>query len=519
MDATQTLDLNTALDRTVLEHGTRAALAFPAGDGTDALWTYDQLRDKVLRAAAVFRRAGIGRGDRVAILHRNDPAFITAYFGLTRLGAVAVPINFMIQNPEELRYMLDHCGAKGLVTQNDLLPGVRAARTFLPSLASVWTTDMEPAEDAASFWPALAAHGPLPAAAEAQVEPDETVAILYTSGTTGVPKGVMMTHRNLVSNCAAAAERLRMSADDVAMAVLPMFHTFCWTCCVLTPLTLGGKIVIGTQIAPPLPWLEAAGRHGATILAAVPPVWVLLSKNAVLQAAIRERGLFARVRLCISGAAPLSTATHDDMKRAFGLEITEGYGLTETSPVATMNVVGAPRVGSVGLPVSGVAIRLAADGEVEIKGPNVMKGYFQDPEATAAAIDEDGWFKSGDLGSIDEDGALRIHDRKKDMIIVKGLKVFSAQVEKALLTHPDAREAAVIGVPDAAGDERVKAFVVLAEGSAADTAALHRHCRENLDAYKRPREIEVVAELPKNAMKKTLKRLLREREVAKRSAA
>ena len=208
------------------------------------------------------------------------------------------------------------------------------------------------------------------------------------------------------------------------------------------------------------------------------------------------------------------------------MDILEGYGLTETSPVVSVNTPERSRLGSAGRPIDGVRLRIVDDqgrelpsgqeGEICVAGPGVMKGYFGRPQETRDVLSEEGWLKTGDIGLIDGEGYLRIRDRKKDMIIIKGLKVFSAQVEEEILSHPDVEEAAVIGVPDEAGDELIKAYAVLKPGAAADKAALMRHCRQRLDAYKRPRDIEIVPELPKNAIQKVLKRVLRQREIEKR---
>ncbi|MFH1725848.1 MAG: long-chain-fatty-acid--CoA ligase [Elusimicrobiota bacterium] len=550
------MNLNTFLDDTAAKHPGRTALVYPSGpDGGESSLSYRELRRSVLRAAEAFRSKGIRRGDCVAIVHRNDPAFILAYLGLARLAAVAVPINFMVKKAEELRFMLDHCGAKGVVTQREFLKGLLKARESLPGLKDVWVTDLKTKEEqnqetaspprsearprggradtgdagtgVASFWPFIESHEPFEGGAE--IAGDTTASILYTSGTTGVPKGVMLTHANLTSNCDASIRAMAMSEKDVTITLLPMFHTFAWTACVLIPLRLGAKNVITASVTPPKPWLKQMGRHKVTIFAAVPQLYAVLAKQAAgLKGLILRYWFFRKVRICVSGAAPLSPATLQDFKRAFGRDIIEGYGLTETSPVATINPPGRPKAGSVGLPIQDVSIRIVddagrelpggAEGEILIKGPNVMKGYYDNEEATRQAVSPDGWLKTGDIGLIDEDGYLFIRDRKKDMIIIKGLKVFSAQIEASLLSHPDIQEAAVIGVPDASGDERIKAFVVLREGAQAGTSELHKFCRQKFDPYKRPRDIEIMSELPKNALQKILKRVLRQKELEKRKA-
>lgn len=528
------MTLNDALDQTAARRPHAPALVY-VKDGAEETLQFAALRHLVLRAAAAFRSVGVGKGDHVAIVHRNDPAFVVAYLGLSRIGAVAVPINFMISKPSELAYMLGHCRAKGVVTQREFLKGVLGAREECPGVAHVWTTDErrgrgdrrgEPNSGATeNFWDFVESFPPQEESAE--VLASDVAAVLYTSGTTGRPKGVMLTHANLVSNVRSSIEAMRLTESDVSLTILPMFHTFAWTACVLIPLFLGAKNVVVSSLTPPKPWLQLMGRHGVTIFAAVPQVYSLLAKQAVgLKKWVLRWLFFRKVRIAVSGSAPLAVATLDEFEAALGLRIVEGYGLTETSPVATINPLGRQKAGSVGLPIRDVSVRIVDDsgrelaqgeeGEICIKGPNVMKGYLHDPEATRQAVTEDGWFKTGDVGIVDPDGFVHIRDRKKDMIIVKGLKVFSAQVEQALAAHPDVAESAVVGIPEADNDERIKAFVVLRDGAAADTAELHRFAREKLDAYKRPRDFEIVKELPKNALQKVLKRVLRDAELAKK---
>jgi len=462
-------------------------------------------------------------------VHRNGIPFVATYFALARLGAVAVPINFMVQKPDELAHMLNDCRAVAAVTQQEFLPGLRAAALRAPHLRSLWVSDWEegdvPGPGARPFAELLKAGARrLPQAA---VSEHDVAGILYTSGTTGAPKGVMLTHRNLVTNCAAAAAHMRLRRRDVALCILPMFHAFAWTANVLAPMHAGLKVVVAPSVTPARPWLKLMARHGVTFFTAIPPLFAVLAKEAVgVKRVLLRWWFFRRVRLAVSGAAPLNAEVRRRFESAFNVPICEGYGLTETSPIATINPPDRRRPGTVGVPISGVRVKVAdaqgralpqgADGEICIQGDCVMKGYHNHPEAARAAFTADGWLKTGDVGCLDTDGYLTIKDRLKDMIVVKGLKVFPAQVEAALSEHPAVAEAAVIGVPDAAGDEIIKAFVVLRQGAAADRAALLRHCRHRLDGYKRPRDVEIVAELPKNALNKVSKGFLRQRELARR---
>ena len=514
--------LNDLLDDTAARKGRKTALVFPGG-----AMTFSDLRAGVLRAASGFGARGIGKGDRVAVLLRNSPEFIIAYFGLSRLGAAAVPINFMVQKADELAYMLADCSAKGAVTQEEFLRGLLEARKKLPGLKSVWACDTEDPSQGVEDFHKFLAGAPAGAPPDASVSGDDVAAILYTSGTTGSSKGVMLTHSNFVSNCEASIAALHPAESDVCLTLLPLFHTFSWTSCALVSLRMGLKNILVPSITPPAPWLKQMGRHRVTIFVAVPQIYAVLAKVATgFKRLILRYWFFRGVRLAVSGAAPLSRGVFGSFREVLGVRILEGYGLTETSPIVTVNPPGNRRWGSVGLPIKDVRLKIVMDdgsqaaageeGEVCVKGPNVMKGYLNRFEDTKAAFTADGWLKTGDIGVLDEDGYLHLHDRKKDMIIVKGLKVFSAQVEAALLEHPGIEEAAVIGVPDETGNETIKAFVVPRKDAAVDKAELLRHCRSKLDPYKRPRDIEIVESLPKNALQKVLKRVLRQQELDKR---
>ena len=518
--------LNALLDRSAQEGGGKTALVF-----NDLEMSFLDLRREVLEISDGLRRAGVVKGDRIAIVHRNAPEFIVAYFAVNRLGAIAVPINFMVQKADELAYMLGDCGAKGVFTQADFLPGLTAAAAKCGSLKALWVTDLTSAPtDLVRPYRELRREVFTDDHVDPAVESD-VAAILYTSGTTGFPKGVMLTHRNLVTNCEAALRRMSLDRSDVTLCILPMFHSFAWTGIVLTSLRLTLTSVVFSAIAPAKPWLKAMGRRGVSLFAAVPHVYAALTreaKNWKTRAFLRYWA-FRRVKIAVSGAAPLSNSVAEAFDAALGVEIDQGWGLTETSPVATISAPDAVRLGSVGPAIDGVRVKIVddneneapqgAEGEICVQGDCVMKGYWNRPEDTRAAFTADGWLKTGDIGVLDADGYLAIRDRKKDMIIVKGLKVFPAQVEAVIAENPAVEESAIIGIPDEVGDEVIKAFVVLKKGATVEKSALLQFFKERLDAYKRPRDVEIVDALPKNALQKVLKRELRDRELKKRLAA
>ena len=517
--------LNALLDRAAQEGGEKTAFIFG-----ERKTSFLDLRREILVVAEGLRRAGVAKGERVAIVHRNAPEFVIAYFALNRLGAIAVPINFMVQKADELAYMLNDCGAVGVVAQTDFLPGLSGAALKCPALKAIWVSDLAAAPSGL-----IRSFSSLRAPVFADVPADPVVegdiaAILYTSGTTRHPKGVMLTHRNLTTNCESALKHMNLSRADVSLCILPMFHSFAWTALVLVSLRLTLTCVIFSAIAPAKPWLKAMGRLRVSVFAAVPQVYAALareSKDWKTRLFLRFWA-FRRVKIAVSGAAPLASAVADSFKEAVGVSIIEGWGLTETSPAATINPPNGIRFGTVGTAIAGVSLRivddaekelpLGAEGEVCVKGDNVMKGYWNNPDATRDSFTADGWLKTGDIGVLDADGYLSIRDRKKDMIIVKGLKVFSAQVEAVIAEHPAVEESAIVGLPDEVGDEIIKAFVVLKKGSSLEKSALLQFFRERLDAYKRPRDVEIVDALPKNALQKVLKRELRERELRRRAS-
>lgn len=517
--------LNALLDRSAQEGGERTAFVLDS-----RRMTFAGMRRETLSVAEGLGRAGVGRGDRVAIIHRNAPEFVVAYFALVRIGAIAVPINFMVSKPDELAYMLNDSGCVGVFTQKEFLPGLTAAAALCPSLKALWTTDAATETGIVHGYDALKLPVPDEFPRDCVVESD-VAAILYTSGTTGFPKGVMLTHRNLVTNCESSLLRMRLRRGGVTLCLLPMFHSFAWTAIVLTSLRLTMKCVVSASIAPAKPWLKAMGLHGVTLFAAVPQVYAALAREARSKKTrlLLRLWSFRKVTTAVSGAAPLAIAVAQAFKKSVGLDILEGWGMTETTPVATVNPPEDIRLGTVGTAISGVRVRIIDDaekelpagqeGEICVKGDNVMKGYWKKPAETRATFTADGWLKTGDIGVLDADGYLSIRDRKKDMIIIKGLKVFSAQVEAVIAEHPDVAESAVVGVPDEVGDETIKAFIILKKGASADKTELMQFLRERLDGYKRPRDIEIVDSLPKNALQKVLKRSLRERELSRRADA
>lgn len=524
-------DLYTALSDSAFRFPDKIALVEA---GTKKQVSYHELLMQVDRAADMFFEHGIRKGDRVAVCHRNSIDTIVANFALYKLGAVCIPMNFMVTKQEELQYILNNAAVKAVVTQGEFLRHYIKAEPEIPSLQWIFSTDKISETAAANpkvqlFWEQIEKSVSHEETASAGATLEDLAFILYTSGTTGVPKGAMLTHGNLASNVISCAQIFKITDDDVFLCLLPMFHSFAWTTCVIIPLYLNLKVVIVANIMPASHWLGSMGSEKVTLILAVPQIYSVLSKEAKgLKRLYLRFWPFKNVRFAVSGAAPLTQEIKDRFEEKIGVPILEGYGLTETSPVVSVNTEELQKIKSVGPAIPAVSTIVVDDngnevprnheGELCVKGPNVFKGYWGNEAATRDAFTEDGWFKTGDIVEVDDDGFIFIKDRKKDMIIIKGLKVFSAQVEAVICEHPAIEECAIIGVPDGRGGEFVKLYAVKKEGAEVSTLEFRKFLKAHLDNYKRPRDFEFVDSLPKNALRKVLKRELRKDAIAKLAA-
>lgn len=524
-------DLYTALADSAFRFPDKIALV-EAGTGKKV--SYHELLMQVDRAADMFFEHGIRKGDRVAVAHRNSINTVVANFGLYKLGAVCIPMNFMVTKPEEIEYILNNAEAKAVVTQAEFIRHYVKCLPQLPTVKYIFTTDEIPSSAAEcpivqKFWEEIEKSTFHDETSSAQAGLEDLAFILYTSGTTGLPKGAMLTHGNLASNVISCAQIFKINDNDCFLCLLPMFHSFAWTACVVIPLYLNLKVVIVANVMPASKWLGAMGTEKVTLILAVPQIYAVLSKEAKgLKRLYLRFWPFKNVRFGVSGAAPLTQEIKDRFEEKIGVPILEGYGLTETSPVVSVNTEELQKIKSVGPAIPAVSTLVLdddgkevprnAEGELCVKGPNVFRGYWGNEKATHDAFTEDGWFKTGDIVTVDDDGFIFIKDRKKDMIIIKGLKVFSAQVEAVICEHPAVEECAVIGVPDGRGGEFVKVYVVKKEGAELSDGEFRKFLKTHLDNYKRPRDFEFVESLPKNALRKVLKRELRKDAVAKLAA-
>jgi long-chain acyl-CoA synthetase len=461
----------------------------------------DRLTD---RYAAFVLREGIGPGEPVAILSHNSAFYIAAYFGIVRAGAVVLPLNNLLTH-EEIDYILKDSGAKLCFYDQDCRG----------------TVDKLKQRDAASFVmiaePGSAA-GPSPRVPAPRHTADDISTILYTSGTTGRPKGALLTHRNIMSNALAATQVIHVTDRDRLVVFLPLFHSFTYTVCVVLPLLVGATITILPGVRPFSRVVKSLILDRITLFVAIPTVYKILAEKD-MPWFIK---ILLKLRLCVSGAAPLPVRVIRDFESAFNVPLLEGYGLTECSPVVSINPFERKRnkPGTVGLPLPGTRVKVVDDegrtqppnapGELAVQGPSVMQGYLNRPEDTAQAI-RDGWLFTGDVASLDEEGYIRIIDRKKDMIIVDGLNVYPYEVEEVLYRHPAVRDCAMIGVPHEheEGKELPIMYVVLRDGQAVTPKAFREYLSEHVAHYKIPRRFIMVQELPRTATGKILKRDIR----------
>jgi long-chain acyl-CoA synthetase len=464
--------------------------------------TYAALDDASARAAGLLRRHGVQAGDRVAVMLPNLPEFAVVYYAVLRAGAVVVPMNPLLKE-REVAYYLDDAGARLIVAWTGCAAeaAAGASRAGVPGLVV-----------GDGFADLLAA---TPAATDVvDRAATDTAVILYTSGTTGQPKGAELTHANLASNVdIVTGDLIRVGPDDVILGGLPLFHSFGQTCGLNAAVRVGACLTLVARFVP-AKVLEVLDRDRVTVFEGVPTMYI-----ALLREPSRERFDVSSLRVCVSGGAALPVEVLRGFEEAFGCLILEGYGLSETSPVATFNHPDRVRKpGSIGTPIRGVEVRVVDErgvdvppgevGEVAIRGHNLMKGYWRRPEATAEAI-PDGWFRTGDLARIDDDGCYFIVDRRKDLIIRGGYNVYPREIEEVLYEHPAVAEAAVIGIPDAALGEEVGAAVVLKPGATTSAAELRDYVKSQVAAYKYPRRVWLTAVLPKGPTGKVLKREIR----------
>ncbi len=481
----------------------------------DRRMTYTELSFRSDRFARGLRNLGIGRGNKVAIFLPNSPEFVIAYFGIIKVGSTVVPINNMFKQ-SETEFILRDAEASAVITSLSYLEIIRAIKEKFRILEYIILIDgITP--DTLNFYEIIER-------STSKLKPiglkaDDVASILYTSGTTGHPKGAMLTHKNFLSNCYACVKAIRAKRSDNFICLLPMFHSFAWTVCVLLPLSVSASITIVDSVHPFRKVVRNVIKKKVTVFVGIPSIYHILAHMQIPSIfTSRILKMISPLRICISGAAALSPEILERFEARFRVPLLEGYGLTEASPVVSLNPMkGIRKGGSVGVAIHGVKVKVIDEqnrelpcgriGELLVKGDNVMKGYLKNTQATEQAI-RDNWLYTGDLGRIDEQGYIYIVDRKKDMINVRGLNVYPAEIEKVLLRHPKIKEAAVVALPDRLKGEVPKAFIVRREDSDLSRPELIKYLRRNLALFKIPKFFEFKDSLPKTATGKVAKREL-----------
>ena len=541
------IPLDRLLTDTTAKYPDHSAIIFGAMVGSrlmDAKMTYRQLEDAVNRFAAGLQEMGVEKGDRVAIMLPNCPQFIIAAYATWRIGGVVVCCN-PLYVPREIEHLVRDSGAETFVVMSQLYERVKSVREqaglkrvivtnikeYFPGLLRLlFTLAKEKKEghwvdisgDTESYWFQEVMRGSAAKPASVDIDPDEVATLIYTGGTTGGPKGAQLTHYNLVSNATALNIWTGSRAtEDSLLSVMPYFHSY--------GLMVGMIVCIAnavTTVQIPNPRelvhvLTAIQKHRVTYYPGVPTMFI-----GLLNFPDRDQYDLTSLRFAVSAAAPLPPEVQQQFQDVTGGVMMEAYGLTETSPCATMDPIDRPKHNSLGVPLPDTDVKVVdvesgeeelppgEIGELIIKGPQVMKGYWNLPTETANAMrtgpdGQPGWFYSGDIGFMDEEGYFHMADRKKDMIIAGGYNIYPADVEAVLFEHPKVKEAAVIGIPDEYRGETVKAFVVLKEGESATEEEIIEFCREGMAAYRVPRVVEFRDDLPKSMIGKVLRRELR----------
>ncbi len=520
------LNLAAALEHSVNEQPEKTALIFG-----DKRFSYQQINAVANQVANGLVAAGITKGDKVALSCLNLPYFPMIYYGILKTGAVVVPINVLLKN-NEIAYHLKDSEAKAYLCFQ--------GTPELPMAEEGWA-GFQQTESCEHFWlitPDPAAASPIdgtttfgqligkqPATFDTvQTNFEDTAVILYTSGTTGFPKGAELSHANMTMNAIASQNVMRMEPDDVHALVLPLFHSFGQTCQMNAGFSLGNTLVLIPRFTPEAV-LSAIQEEKVTIFVGVPTMYWALLTYKDKENLFDLQKIADTLRIGVSGASSLALEIIKGIEEKYHIPIVEGYGLSETCPVATFNHVHKERKpGSVGTPIWGVEVKVfdktdkevAVDevGEIGIRGHNVMKGYYNKPEATADTFNDAGWFLTGDLGRMDEEGYLYIVDRVKDMIIRGGFNVYPREIEEVLMTHPVISMASVIGVKHDQHGEEIKAFVVLKEGASATPEEIIGWAKEQMAVYKYPRIVELKESLPMTATGKILKKVLKAESTA-----
>jgi len=526
----------------------------PFGMKLGVKMTYRELEDKVNRLATAMASMGIKKGDRVAVQIPNSPGTVIAFLATVRLGAIVVNTN-PIYTAREMHHQFNDSGAKAVVIWNNLYPKLKEIQKdtdvekvivyylndFMnPAYAHLVKSSMQkssgweevPEGDGVYWMKTLIANNP-PNPPQVDIATDDVALFQYTGGTTGTPKAAMLSHRNLIANVLQIDAWVpdMTHGKEVFMGAIPFFHVFGMTVSLLENMYVGGKLVVMPDPRNIELLMKIIQEEGVSLFPGVPTLYIAIINHKN----VKNYNLKS-VKVCISGGAPLPVEIQRQFEEITGGKLREGYGLTETSPVTHANpIYGRFKAGSIGLPFPDVEARIVSldadengkfqpldvgeEGELAIRAPQVMVGYWNRPEETKNVKDEEGWLYTGDIAKMDEDGYFYIVDRKKDLIIASGYNIVPREVEEVLFEHPKVQEAIVAGVPHPTRGETVKAYLVLKPGEVATEEEIIIFCKERLAPYKVPKMVEFRTELPKSAVGKLLRRVLVEEEKAKQAAA
>ncbi|MDF2570475.1 MAG: lcfB 1 [Sporomusa sp.] len=479
--------------------GEKASTAFAGKDNV----SYGELQEQVGKYRNYFYMSGVRAGEKVGLLSRNCVEYVYCYMAVISLGAVIVPLNFQLA-AREIAFIVKDAKMKRLITMEQLaLDAELSQQGYAQILDQLVISDFKQklTQDNLPAAPSL----------DSSIDENTPCVIIYTSGTTGTPKGAVLTHKNLVANAQAFRERLPVDENDNVLCVLPMYHCFAWTCAVLNPLLCGAAITVLESFAPK-ETIVAIKDFGVTVVYGVPPMYSLLTR-------VGETDDLAGVRILVSGGASLPEKIAQQFADKYGKRIIEGYGLSEASPVVTLNPAQKPKYCSIGKALPGLDVKVVDSngqtlppgvvGEIIVRGPSVMQGYLNLPTESANAL-KDGWLHTGDLAYQDAEGYFFVVDRLKDLIISNGENIYPREIEELLYAYPGIIEASVIGMADELRGQVARAYIVLAEGKQFDKKAVREYLQTNIAAYKIPRDFVVVDGLPKNQTGKILKRVLRE---------
>jgi long-chain acyl-CoA synthetase len=461
-------------------------------------FSYAEIDNAVSLLAGGLKKLGLNIGDRAAILMENCPEYIISYFAIPRAGGITIPLNTFL-TPKEISYILRDSGCKILIYSMRFLPYIEEIKREVSDIITAIEFSTIPRYGVEPY----------------KGDEDDIAVILYTSGTTGLPKGAMLTHENLISNAEACSKVMQILPGDKMLLFLPLFHSFSFTVGVILSIYCGITISLLPSVRPFSRVINAILKERVTLFFAIPMVYSILVRKRLPFFLKHMFRFLMNIRVCVSGAAALPEDILHAFERRFKIPLLEGYGLTEASPVVSVNPLnGMRKPGSVGLPLPGVEVAVVGEdgsrltageiGELIVRGPNIMKGYFNKERETREVL-KDGWLYTGDMARIDEDGYIYIVDRKKDLIIVDGMNIYPREIEDILVRHPSIEECAMIGIPDKRGSEIPVLFVKKRDNLNIDDIEIRNYLKGKIAGFKMPRRIKIIEEFPKTATGKIKK--------------